>query len=85
MKKFENLGRSLSKTAQKNIIGGVGDGGDGGGESCYIWMNSGSNGSGSSMTCDYRLTDFAGNFVGYRCEVACLYGCVSSGCSFTLC
>ena len=84
MKKLKSLGRSLGKAEQRNINGGV-YGGGGGGGGCRIWNWSGSNGSGDSMTCDYMLYDFAGNFIEYRCEIACRYGCNYSGCSFTEC
>jgi hypothetical protein len=77
--KLKSLGRKLSKEEQYKIMGGVQE------WPCYTYTFSGSNGSGSSMTCDYMVTDAAGNVLEPLCEVACQNGCNYEGCSYTRC
>lgn len=67
MKKFEQLGRSLTKGEQKKIIGGyMADDGD-----CTVTYM-GCNGTGNgTATCDYRVTCSNGHsrdLCGYVCS-----------------
>lgn len=76
MKKFDGLGKSLSKGEQRNVIGGIYD--DGGGSANCSYTYTGSNGSGSSRTCDYHVV--CDNGVDRNaCEFTCMPGCSSSG------
>ncbi len=80
MKKFESLGRSLSKIEQKKIMGGLYD--DGGGGATCTYTYTGSNGSGSSRTCDYHVVCTSG-VDRDLCGFTCMRDCDSSGTSCT--
>jgi len=70
MKKFENLGRSLSKDEQRNVLGGVGDGG-GVIANLVGWEGPDSNGT---CWCDFCNTASPGN-------VSCHNWCPASMCT----
>lgn len=77
MKKFQGLGRSLSKEEQKTIVGGVVPVDDSG---CTITC-SGTNGSDSSQTCDYTFSGGSCDGRPPLCEAQCVNGCSTLGSS----
>ena len=80
MKKFESLGRSLTRDEMRGISGGLYPPGDG---STCTYTYSGSNTNGTTRTCDYTVV-CNGDSRPPLCETECMAGCGSDGTSCTV-